>query len=215
MMRISKSPQERKAEIIEAALALFMEHGYEGTSVSMIVSRVGVAQGLFYYYFKSKEDVFEAAMEYYTDKLAENVISELLAPAPRCLADRFAGVISMLLGMIQDSEGPLTNGMSVREITEIDMRFSYYFSQILIEPVATLLHLLSEQCKTRLSAAPESLSSFIVFGIYGLIHGLNTLGHNTKALDPEMLLPMLAGLIGVPVEILLTHKISVPEEVLS
>lgn len=215
MMRISKSPQERKVEIIEAALALFMEHGYEGTSVSMIVSRVGVAQGLFYYYFKSKEDVFESAMEYYTDRFVEDVISELLLPGPRSLAERLGGVSIRLVEMFRNSEGPLTAGMSLHEIADIDMRFSHHISQILIEPVALLLQLLSEQSQSELSATPESLACFIIFGIYGLIHGMSSTVHNTEAMKPELLLPILAGTIGVPIHTLVDFKVTIPEEVLS
>ncbi|MDD4095259.1 MAG: TetR/AcrR family transcriptional regulator [Oscillospiraceae bacterium] len=215
MMRISKSPQERKTEIIEAALALFMENGYEGTSVSMIVSKVGVAQGLFYYYFKSKEDVFQSAMEYYTDRLVEDVISELLMPGPRSLAERLGGVSTRLVEMFRNSEGPLTDGMSLHEITDIDMRFSHHISQILIEPVALLLALLCEQSQSELSGKPEALACFIIFGIYGLIHGMSSTVHNTEAMKPELLLPILAGTIGIPIDTLLNFQVTVPEEVLS
>jgi AcrR family transcriptional regulator len=214
MMRISKSPQERKAEIIEAALALFLENGYEGTSVSMIVSRVGVAQGLFYYYFKSKEDIFEAAMEFYTDRLAEEIISDLLSAEPRSVSDRLTRVLIALKNMVQHSEGPLTNGMSARESSDIDMRFSYYMSQNLIEPVTLLLQLVADQSHTHI-AAPELLASFIVFGIHGLIHGLTYTHHNTKALDPELILPIFSGITGIPADVLNDLKITVPEEVLS
>lgn len=63
MARISKAPEERRREIIDTAWALFMQKGYEQTTVRDIVGALGVAQGLFYYYFKSKEDVLLAAME--------------------------------------------------------------------------------------------------------------------------------------------------------
>ncbi len=215
MMRISKSPQERKTEIIEAALELFLENGYEGTSVSMIVSRVGVAQGLFYYYFKSKEDVFQSAMEHYTDHLVEDIISEILMPGPGSIAERLGGVSTRLIEMFRNSEGPLTDGMSLHEITDIDMRFSHHISQVLIEPVAILLQLLSEQSRSELSATPEALACFIIFGIYGLIHGLSSTVHNTEAMKPELLLPVLAGTIGVSMDTLLNFQVIIPEEVLS
>ncbi|PKL40433.1 MAG: TetR/AcrR family transcriptional regulator [Spirochaetae bacterium HGW-Spirochaetae-1] len=62
MSRISKDPEIRKNELVDAAEALFVAEGYENTSVSAIVKRIGVAQGTFYYYFKSKEDVLEAVI---------------------------------------------------------------------------------------------------------------------------------------------------------
>jgi|GEM_PF-253774 AcrR family transcriptional regulator len=57
-MRVSKKPEERKLEITEAALELFLEKGYENVSVKEITNKVNVAAGLFHYYFHSKEDVF-------------------------------------------------------------------------------------------------------------------------------------------------------------
>ncbi len=64
-MRISKDPEVRKSELIEAAETLFREEGFRQTSVSDIVKKIGVAQGTFYYYFKSKEDILEAVVSYY------------------------------------------------------------------------------------------------------------------------------------------------------
>ena len=46
-MRISKTPQERKIELIAAARRLFDERGIHKTRVSDIVQYVGVAQGVF------------------------------------------------------------------------------------------------------------------------------------------------------------------------
>lgn len=66
-MRTTKKPEERKEEIVQTAKRLFVERGYKRTQIKDIVGAVGVAQGLFYYYFKSKEDVMEAvAVEYGT-----------------------------------------------------------------------------------------------------------------------------------------------------
>ncbi|WP_138755508.1 TetR/AcrR family transcriptional regulator [Paenibacillus sinopodophylli] len=63
MTRISKNPEERKNEILSVAMELFNSKGYEETSVSEIVRKVGVSQGTFYNYFQSKEDVLNAACE--------------------------------------------------------------------------------------------------------------------------------------------------------
>ncbi len=60
MPRISKSPDERRSELVAAAQQLFYTKGYERTSVSDIVKAVGVAQGTFYYYFGSKQAILGA-----------------------------------------------------------------------------------------------------------------------------------------------------------
>ena len=72
MTRITKDPEERKNEIIDAAEELFNTKGFEQTSVSDIVKRVGVAQGLFYYYFKSKEEILNAVLDRYISFIIQN-----------------------------------------------------------------------------------------------------------------------------------------------
>jgi AcrR family transcriptional regulator len=58
--RITKDPEIRQAELIDAAEELFIAIGYQQTTVSRIVKKIGVAQGTFYYYFSSKEAILEA-----------------------------------------------------------------------------------------------------------------------------------------------------------
>ncbi|MEN6326152.1 MAG: TetR/AcrR family transcriptional regulator [Syntrophomonas sp.] len=59
-------PEERRREIVLAAQKLFNSKGIKATSVSDIVKAVGVAQGTFYWYFKSKEEVINAVAQEYT-----------------------------------------------------------------------------------------------------------------------------------------------------
>ena len=68
-MRTTKKPEERKEEIVQTAKRLFVERGYKRTQIKDIVGAVGVEQGLFYYYFKSKEDVMEAVAAEYGTKI--------------------------------------------------------------------------------------------------------------------------------------------------
>jgi AcrR family transcriptional regulator len=55
--------EEKRNGIIEAALRLFEHQGYHTSKVSDIVREAGVAQGTFYLYFKSKEDLFRNIAE--------------------------------------------------------------------------------------------------------------------------------------------------------
>jgi AcrR family transcriptional regulator len=48
---------EARAKIMEAALTLFGEHGYDQTSVRMIARAAGISQGLMYNYFAGKEQL--------------------------------------------------------------------------------------------------------------------------------------------------------------
>lgn len=61
-MRTTKKPDERRKEILDAAMKLFLSKGYEKTSVEDITNDMQVAKGSFYNYFKSKQEVFEACI---------------------------------------------------------------------------------------------------------------------------------------------------------
>jgi len=58
-MHIAKDHDERKAEFLDTAMRLFMQNGYEQTSVNAIIDAVGVSKGAFYHYFKTKEDLLD------------------------------------------------------------------------------------------------------------------------------------------------------------
>lgn len=56
--RSSRGEQTRLA-IVEAALRLFREHGYEATTMRAIAQEAGVATGNAYYYYGSKEELIQ------------------------------------------------------------------------------------------------------------------------------------------------------------
>lgn len=62
-MRISKDPAERRKEIIHQARILFSEQGIKNTSIAQIAKSIGVAKGLVYYYFRTKEEVIDSVVE--------------------------------------------------------------------------------------------------------------------------------------------------------
>ncbi|WP_051599260.1 TetR/AcrR family transcriptional regulator [Metaclostridioides mangenotii] len=59
MARIVKKPEVRKNELLDVAEKLFIEKGYENTSVKDIYTKVNGSFGMFYHHFKSKEEVLE------------------------------------------------------------------------------------------------------------------------------------------------------------
>jgi AcrR family transcriptional regulator len=64
-IRITKNPEERRKELIDIAEKLFIKKGYEQTAVSDIVKEAKVAQGTFYYYFKTKEEILDLITDRY------------------------------------------------------------------------------------------------------------------------------------------------------
>jgi len=67
--------EERSQQILEAATAVFAEHGYNAATIDAVAERAGVAKGTIYQYFKSKQDlffgVFNARMNHYFESVQE------------------------------------------------------------------------------------------------------------------------------------------------
>lgn len=60
MARIAQDPEVRRREILDAAEKLFEQKGFQRTTISDIAQAMNVAQGMLYYYFKSKEELLGA-----------------------------------------------------------------------------------------------------------------------------------------------------------
>lgn len=54
----------RPAEIIEAAVDVFIEHGFAAAKLSDVATRAGVVKGTLYRYFDTKEDLFRAVVQH-------------------------------------------------------------------------------------------------------------------------------------------------------
>lgn len=57
-----RRPQDRSREVVQAALKLFVEHGFSATKLEDVARAAGVSKGLPYLYFRSKEDLFKAVI---------------------------------------------------------------------------------------------------------------------------------------------------------
>ena len=56
------SNDDRKRRLLERAVELFALHGYDELSMSAIAREAGISKPLLYHYFRSKRDLFEAAL---------------------------------------------------------------------------------------------------------------------------------------------------------
>ena len=61
--QLTKIKDERKRKILECALKVFCEKGYDGTTINDIVKKAKCSHGLFYHYFDSKKSIFDSITE--------------------------------------------------------------------------------------------------------------------------------------------------------
>ncbi len=84
----------KRAQILDAAEALFFERGYDRTSVQDILDVLGMSKGGFYHYFDAKDSVLRAVIERRMQGRLDKLTSELY-DSRRGPVDR----LNLLLGM--------------------------------------------------------------------------------------------------------------------
>ena len=102
-MATSTRGEQTRTAIVEAALRLFAENGYEATTMRAIAKQAGVATGNAYYYYASKE---ELVREYFARHQAEHAAAcrQVLAQETR-LGRRIAGVLRALVDVLAPCRG--------------------------------------------------------------------------------------------------------------
>ncbi len=63
-------------KLLESAATLFLENGYEATSVNDICKHAEVSKGSFYHYFETKQVLFMTLMENWSSKVMQSVLSQ-------------------------------------------------------------------------------------------------------------------------------------------
>lgn len=65
--------RETQGALLDAARALFVEHGYADSSTPMIVKRAGTTRGALYHHYPDKKAIFRAVLEREAERVAEAI----------------------------------------------------------------------------------------------------------------------------------------------
>ena len=105
-LRSIKPPHETRTRILDAAEELFMQHGFEGTSMRLLTAKAGVNLAAVNYHFGSKDALIEAvfrrrldpmntervaALERLENPSAEDIIRAFVGPSLRLIEDAKGG----------------------------------------------------------------------------------------------------------------------------
>jgi AcrR family transcriptional regulator len=91
--RVVKAAAERRRELLDLAEQLFLERGYERTTVNDVIAAAGVSKGAFYHHFRAKEDLLEA--------IAERFAGESLRVVAEVRADQSLNALQKLNAILQ------------------------------------------------------------------------------------------------------------------
>ena len=81
--RVVKAAAVRRLELLDIAQRLFLERGYERTTVNDVIDAAGVSKGAFYHHFRAKEDLLEAIAE----RMARQSLEHSFLPGQSLWAD--------------------------------------------------------------------------------------------------------------------------------
>lgn len=111
-------------QALEAALALFWRHGYEGTSLAALGEAMGVNMPSLYAAFGNKETLFRKALDRYLERPASYLPAALKEPTARRTAEQlFRGAINMAMNPRNGNgcllvQGALTASPGAEQIRE-------------------------------------------------------------------------------------------------
>lgn len=149
----------KRDEIIYAAMQLFFENGYEATSVRMILDKVNGEIGMFYHYFKSKDELFQKVVE----RFFEDYRKHFIRLTEDC--DSKEQFVERLLGHYQE-------GMVKFKSLAGNMHWTiqYAMSARTIEELKTALMGLIEKWSCRSTEPLDMVVGQVVYGISATLH---------------------------------------------
>ena len=164
MTRVTKEPAQRRQEILDTAMKLFYEKGYEKTSITDIAKAMGVAQGLCYRYFSSKEEIFDTAIDKYAEVLTNKMKSSVNFDMP---------LKEMIFNMstFKDVETDDNFYYKVCHGTE-KKKIHYQLSMKICEkmmPYATAIAEKAVETKVIKPINTKSLASYMIYGQLGIL----------------------------------------------
>jgi len=105
MTRRAQQAEERREQLIDTALRVFAEKGWDATSIPDLARAAGIAQGLMYHYFRNKEELLIAVIERHSflSELRELLTVSADRPAIHVLpeiAENFAALLQQKRDLI-------------------------------------------------------------------------------------------------------------------
>jgi len=98
--KFRRRAEDRPDEVLDAALALFVEKGYAATSVAQIARAAGISKGAVYLYFPSKQAILEGLVRRAVSPVARRALAEV-----DHLPGDLRNVLRAILGIVANSLG--------------------------------------------------------------------------------------------------------------
>lgn len=128
--KFRRRAEARPDEVLDAALALFVEKGFAATRVEDIATRAGLSKGAVYLYFPSKEAILEGLVRRAVVPIATNALGviENYAGDPRLV---ITGVLKMVAHRLTQPETIAIPKLLIREMIHFPEFAAMYRREVL------------------------------------------------------------------------------------
>lgn len=139
--KFRRRAEARPDEVLDAALALFLEQGFAATKVEDVARRAGLSKGSVYLYFPSKDALLEAIVQRALAPLADTALEQLahVEGDPR-------GALTMVIGgliqAMRDPQRVAIPKLILREASQFPQIAEMYKRQVLDRAIPAVTALL-------------------------------------------------------------------------
>jgi len=95
-LSITIEHEKRKREILEKALDVFVDEGYEDTTFQKIAERCGITRTILYLYFKNKREIFSFSIKLFTEKI-EAGIKTVASDQSRSQPEKLSAILTIVV----------------------------------------------------------------------------------------------------------------------
>jgi len=158
--RISKQPEERRQEMLDTAMRVFTQKGYEQATMRDIAREMNVVPGLCYRYFESKQVLYQTAVQKYADDYCVPIINILNSAE----ADISALHSALAAHFSQIGDNEKYHGFFHKpENKNFALMLNYTICEILAPYFSNMIKRLTEAKKAFVSDS-DAYAKFLLFG---------------------------------------------------
>lgn len=183
--------EDSRNHILQTALRLFLEKSYKAVTFQELREKTGFSQGAFFYYFKNKQEIFEAVIDMYIDQFATVDFTHIPQTSLRDFLDAyFPEAQKMRAGVFTPEVAGATNRYSLmfealRIIPDIKNKINRHEDKAIVGWIS-ILKAARKNKEIKAVLSDEQLARLFIDAGHGVVLHL-IMTDNTTAIEEEAL----------------------------
>ena len=174
-MAVTVEHEKRRKKILEKALVVFMDDGYENATFQKIADRCGITRTILYLYFKNKKEIFTYSIKQLLLSVEEKIVAIATDKTQNCI-DRITKVIFSIFKLMEQNNQLMSvvlvyllqisknDGDPESRVRRRTLKMRHILSALLIEGIKS-----GEFKKVNIKTATDYLYSFIESAIFQIV----------------------------------------------